>query len=107
MFSISHWNKESRLLLAICLSSAFMCAELIGGILANSLAVLTDAAHLLTDVACFIIALAASILAKKKASKRFSFGYACAEIIGALISIITLWVLTGWLLVEACERLYS
>ena len=107
MFSISHWNKESRLLLAICLSSAFMCAELIGGILANSLAVLTDAAHLLTDVAGFIIALAASILAKKKASKRFSFGYARAEIIGALISIITLWVLTGWLLLEACERLYS
>ena len=107
MFSISHWNKESRLILAICLSSGFMCIELVGGIWANSLAVLTDAAHLMTDVAGFVIALAATILAKNKATSRFSFGYARAEIIGAFISILTLWILTGWLLLEACERLYK
>lgn len=100
------WTKEERLSCAIGLSLTFMTAELIGGILANSLAILSDAAHLLTDIAGFGIALAATIMSKRAPSVHYSFGFGRAEILGAGLSILTLWVLTGWLLMEAISRLF-
>eukprot|EP01032_Pedospumella_encystans_P034007 gene34007-38438_t len=57
-------EKETRLKLAICLSLVFMCIEIAGGYLANSIAIFSDAAHLLTDIAGFAIALIATIAAK-------------------------------------------
>ena len=73
--SPSKWSKEKRLTVAIGLSTMFMTAEFVGGIIANSLAILSDAAHLLTDVAGFAIALAAVVVAKKPASAQYSYGY--------------------------------
>jgi len=101
---VSKWSKEKRLSVAIGLSLVFMLGELVGGLWANSLAILSDAAHLLTDVAGFGIALAATVMAKRPGSAKFSFGFGRAEILGAGLSILTLWVLTGWLLVEASAR---
>jgi Co/Zn/Cd efflux system component len=97
-------KKETRLTLAICLSLLFMIFEITGGLWANSLAILSDAAHLLTDVAGFAIALVATMMATAPASKHYSFGLARAEVLGALLSILSLWVLTFWLIVEAYER---
>lgn len=97
-------KKETRLILAISLSFLFMIFEILGGLWANSLAILSDAAHLLTDVAGFIIALLATMMATAPASKHYSFGLARAEVMGALASILSLWVLTFWLLIEAYER---
>lgn len=103
----SSFTKEQRLQTAICLSLSFTIAEVVGGVYANSLSILSDAAHLLTDVASFGIALSALYLSRKPATNKYSFGYVRAEIIGALISVFSLWVLTGVLIVEAINRFYK
>jgi zinc transporter 2 len=97
-------EKETRLKLAIVLSLFFMIIEVIGGYLANSIAIFSDAAHLLTDIAGFGIALLATIAAKKSATTKLTFGFARAEVFGALASILSLWVITVFLLIAAYDR---
>lgn len=82
-----------------------MVAEIIGGIFANSLAIATDAAHLLTDFASFMISLFSIWYASRPATKRMSFGYYRAEVIGALTSVLLIWVVTGILVYLAIQRL--
>lgn len=82
-----------------------MVAELVGGYVSGSLAIMTDAAHLLSDVAGFLVSLCALGLSKRRASPVMSYGYHRAEILGALLSISLVWALTGWLVVEAVDRL--
>ena len=100
-------DKETRLILAICLSLVFMIAEVIGGYVSNSIAIFSDAAHLLTDIAGFGIALIATITAKAPGSKHLTFGMARAEVFGALGSILSLWVITAFLLYAAFTRAYG
>lgn len=102
-----HWDKETRLTIAICLSTLFMFVEIAGGLWANSLAILSDAAHLLTDIMSFVIALVAVKITKWPASRNFSFGYARAEVLGALGSITLIWLLTFGLIWEAMQRIYD
>ncbi|XP_059972223.1 proton-coupled zinc antiporter SLC30A8 [Mesoplodon densirostris] len=83
----------------------FMIAEVIGGYIAGSLAVITDAAHLLTDLTSFLLSLFSLWLSSKPPSKRLTFGWHRAEILGALLSILCIWVVTGVLVYLACERL--
>ena len=75
----------------------FMIVEIVGGIMAHSLAILTDAAHLFSDIAGFLISIFAIYLGRKKATVEFSYGWNRAEIIGALMSIVLIWVLTVYL----------
>lgn len=82
----------------------FLLAEVIGGLIANSLAILTDAAHLSSDLSGFVISIIAIYIGKKKPNKKYTFGYYRAEVIGALISVITIWLLTGLLIKEAIDR---
>ena len=82
-----------------------MICEIIGGLIANSLAIMTDAAHLLSDLAGFLISIFALWLATRPATSRLSFGFHRAEILGALISVLLIWVLTGVLVYEAIWRL--
>jgi hypothetical protein len=77
--------------------SIFMIAEIIGGWIANRLAIMTDAAHLGSDMSGFVISIIAIYIGKKKPNKKYTFGYYRAEVIGALISVITIWILTGLL----------
>lgn len=91
-------------MLAIGLSSAFMVVEVVGGYLANSIAIYSDAAHLLTDIAGFGIALLAAIAAKAPGTKTLTFGFARAEVFGALGSVMSLWVITVFLLYAAYFR---
>ncbi|KAL3889952.1 hypothetical protein ACJMK2_002267 [Sinanodonta woodiana] len=93
-----------KLIIACLLSLIFMIGEIVGGILAHSLAIVSDAAHLLTDLASFLISLLAIYLASRPASKKLSFGWSRAEILGALVSILLLWVLTGVLVYMGVER---
>lgn len=83
----------------------FQIAELIGGYLAGSLAIMTDAAHLLSDCISFIVALIAIWLSKKPADNKMTFGYKRAEVFGAIISVVGIWVLTAVLCYLAIERL--
>lgn len=100
-------SKETRLKLAIGISSVFCIVEVIGGIWSNSLAILSDASHLLTDIAGFVIALLATIVAKRAASKQYTFGLVRAEVFGALLSVMTLWLITAVLLYSAYFRAYD
>lgn len=85
----------------------FLIVELIGGIIANSLAILSDAAHLSSDLSGFLISLFSLYIGKKKANSKFTFGYYRAEVIGALASVVTIWILTGILIKEAIDRLIN
>ncbi|PKA51891.1 Metal tolerance protein 1 [Apostasia shenzhenica] len=94
-----------KLLIAVVLCLIFMCVEVVGGIKANSLAILTDAAHLLSDVAAFAISLFSIWAAEWEATPRQSYGFYRIEILGAFVSIQLIWLLTGILVFEAIKRL--
>ncbi|KAI7843642.1 hypothetical protein COHA_002881 [Chlorella ohadii] len=96
---------QRKLIAALCLAFVFMLVEVAGGIYAHSLAIITDAAHLLSDVSGFAVAVLAAIWAKRRASAPFSFGYHRVEVLGALASVMMVWVITLNLLAEAIHRL--
>jgi zinc transporter 2 len=96
-----------RLVLACVICLLFMCVEIVGGYLSGSLAILTDAAHLLSDLAGFLISLFALWLAGFPPSHHMSFGYQRAEIIGATLSVFLIWLLTGVLVWEAVQRMLA
>lgn len=80
----AHGNKRAKrkLQLAIVLCSVFFLIELFAGIFSKSLALLSDAFHLLTDLAAFAISLVSIYLSSLPATSKFSFGYHRAEILG-------------------------
>ncbi|XP_072254877.1 proton-coupled zinc antiporter SLC30A2 [Pyxicephalus adspersus] len=90
---------------AICL--LFMIGEVVGGYIAHSLAIMTDAAHLLTDFASMMISLFALWMSSRPATKTMNFGWHRAEILGALLSVLSIWVVTGVLVYLAVERIIS
>ncbi|TYZ60076.1 hypothetical protein PybrP1_000657 [[Pythium] brassicae (nom. inval.)] len=91
-----------------CVCSAFfMCVQFIGGYYADSLAIMTDAAHLLSDVASFLVSLFAIYVGSFPASAKMPFGYQRAEVIGALISVLIIWMLTLGLLYAAVNRMVA
>eukprot|EP00614_Pseudopedinella_elastica_P004841 CAMPEP_0172587524 /NCGR_PEP_ID=MMETSP1068-20121228/6553_1 /TAXON_ID=35684 /ORGANISM="Pseudopedinella elastica, Strain CCMP716" /LENGTH=435 /DNA_ID=CAMNT_0013382577 /DNA_START=84 /DNA_END=1391 /DNA_ORIENTATION=- len=100
-----HDESTRKLYLSLWLCSAFMLVELAGGILGNSLAVITDALHMLTDAMAFALAIYAAYISKQKATPQFTFGFKRAEVISALLSTLLIWVLTAFLLVEAVSRI--
>ena len=95
-----------RLKIASCLCCAFFLVEVIGGLLAGSLAILSDAAHLFADLAAFVVAIAASHLAALPPSSDFTFGYKRTEALAALFSMASLAVVSIFLLVEGVRRLW-
>ncbi|KAI3501523.1 hypothetical protein L1887_29394 [Cichorium endivia] len=101
--SASMW----KLWCGVILCVIFMTVEVVGGIKANSLAILTDAAHLLSDVAAFAISLFSVWASGWEATPRQSYGFFRIEILGTLVSIQIIWLLTGILVYEAIERLLN
>ncbi|XP_066479421.1 proton-coupled zinc antiporter SLC30A8 [Tiliqua scincoides] len=89
--------------LVICL--IFVIAEIIGGQIAGSLAVFMDAAHVLVDLMSFLISIFSLWLSSKSPSKRLTYGWHRAEILGTFLSIIIIWVLAGVLTYLAIMRL--
>eukprot|EP00850_Spirogloea_muscicola_P020341 SM000213S06806 [mRNA] locus=s213:55493:59090:+ [translate_table: standard] len=94
-----------KLTMAIALCLVFMVVEIVGGLLSNSLSILTDAAHLLSDIAGFAISLFALWMAGWEATPTHTFGYYRMEILGALVSIQLIWMITGILVYEAIIRM--
>lgn len=90
---------------ASLLTTVFFFIELFGGYVAGSLAVMSDAAHLLSDLAGFVISLLALCIATMPANAFMSFGFARAEVLGAFVSILCIWILTAALVVCACYRI--
>ncbi|XP_065713443.1 proton-coupled zinc antiporter SLC30A2 [Patagioenas fasciata] len=96
-----------KLYLAAGICLVFMVGEAVGGYLAHSLAILTDAAHLLTDFASIMISLFALWVSSRPPTKTMNFGWHRAEILGALLSVFSIWVVTGILVYLAAQRLLS
>ena len=92
-----------KIISTVCCS--FMIIEFICGYLAGSLAIMSDATHLLSDLAGFLISLFSLIVAMKPANRDFTFGYHRFEVLGALASILIIWGLTIWLLMAAIWRI--
>ncbi|WP_020495233.1 cation diffusion facilitator family transporter [Sciscionella marina] len=90
---------------ALAVIGVFMLGEVVAGLLAGSLALLSDAAHMLTDAASIALALWAIRLAARPASGRMTYGWKRAEILSAQANGITLLVLGAWLTYEAITRL--
>ena len=95
------------LAVALGVIATFMVVEIVAGILADSLALLSDAAHMLTDAGAIAVALYAAGLAARPAAGRFTFGLGRAEILSAQGNGATLLVLAGVIAVEAIRRLWS
>jgi cobalt-zinc-cadmium efflux system protein len=93
------------LIRAIAVTLAFMIVELVGGYYANSLALISDGAHMLTDAAAMIFSLFVYWVSRRPATPSMSFGYHRAEILGALASGLVIWLLAGFLVYEAFQRL--
>ncbi|XP_062863732.1 proton-coupled zinc antiporter SLC30A2-like [Trichomycterus rosablanca] len=98
---------QKKLLITSVICLVFMIGEGIGGYAAHSLAVMTDAAHLLTDLGSILISLFSLWISKKPASKNLTFGWHRAEILGALLSVMSIWTVTVLLLFTAIERIIT
>src|SRR5690606_14593805 len=94
-----------RLALALAIGAAFMLVELAVALATGSLALLSDAAHMLTDVVGIAMALSAILLARNtRPSYTRTFGYYRAEVIAALANAVLLFGVAGYVLVEAVRR---
>lgn len=101
-------DKETKKLKwATYIALLFMLVELTGGIIAHSLALISDALHMFTDVGAFVLSLIVLRIAKRPSTKKMTFGYQRAEILGALASGLTLWALCGVLIYEAIIRIIT
>ena len=104
-----HWvgtdGSERFLLIALALLGSFTVAELTGALLAHSLALAADAAHMLVDVGAVVGALWAARVASRPATPTMTFGYRRAEILAATANALVLLVLTAALVVGAVLRL--
>ncbi|KAL4422951.1 hypothetical protein ABPG75_009148 [Micractinium tetrahymenae] len=103
----AHKRLQRKLIAALILAFIFMIVEVVGGIMAHSLAIITDAAHLLSDVSGFAVAALAAYWAKRRSQSHFSYGYHRMEVLGALASVMTVWLVTGILLFEAVQRIIT
>jgi cobalt-zinc-cadmium efflux system protein len=98
-------KQSGRLLIVLGLTAAFMVVEATAGFLANSLVLLADAGHMLTDVAGIGLALGAIWFAQRRASPRRTFGYYRLEILAAIVNAVILFGIAGFILYEAYRRL--
>jgi zinc transporter 2 len=94
----------NKLIFVTVVCFIFMIAELVGGLVSRSVAIMTDAAHMFSDVAGFLIQICSIRLARRIPTKVYSFGYHRSEVLGALASIIIIWALVVALFVEAVKR---
>lgn len=99
-----HTSNKKSLLLAFILIATYMVVEVIGGFVTNSLALLSDAGHMLSDAAALGLSLIAIILGEKIATQRKTFGYRRFEIIAAALNGVTLIVISAYIFYEAFQR---
>ena len=98
---------RSRLLSALLITLTVMGAEVIGGLISGSLALLADAAHMLTDAAGVGLALLAAWFASRPATPERTFGYQRSEVLAAVVNALLLFGVAGFVLVEAVRRFTS
>jgi cobalt-zinc-cadmium efflux system protein len=100
-----HDTNERRMGLAALLTGLFMGAEVAGGIISGSLALLADAGHMLTDFASLSLAWFGFRLARRSADWRRTYGFDRFQVLIAFVNGLALFVIAAWILYEAYERL--
>lgn len=100
-------NETRRLKLALAITSVYFVAELVGGLLTNSLALLSDAGHMLSDIAALGLAIFAFQMARRPATTKRTYGYHRLEILAALINGLALWLIVGAIFHEAYRRVFD
>lgn len=96
-----------RLRKVIIITGAFMLIEVAGGLISGSLALLADAAHMLTDVAALGLAWLAARIARRPPDRMRTFGYHRAQIISAFVNGLAALGLSAWIVAEAVRRLFE
>jgi cobalt-zinc-cadmium efflux system protein len=99
-------SSRRRLRLAFWTQLAFLVVEVVGGILANSLALLADAGHMLSDVGALGLSLLALAWTARPPTERRTYGYHRLEILVALVNGLVLWAIAGFIFYEAAWRFY-
>ncbi|HUY37537.1 MAG TPA: cation diffusion facilitator family transporter [Candidatus Binataceae bacterium] len=94
-----------RLYLVLAIAVGYFALELVAGWLTNSLALFSDAIHMLTDIAAICLSLLTLWISARPANEGKTFGYLRAEILGALLNGLFLWLLVAFIWIEAFERL--
>ena len=84
-----------------------MVIEAVGAYLSHSIAILTDVAHLSSDLLGFFVSLIGIIIAQKINRERKTYGYIKVEVIGAFFSLLIIWILTVWVFYKALERMHK
>jgi cobalt-zinc-cadmium efflux system protein len=104
---VERHTETQKLKWALTISSAYFFAELVAGFLTNSLALLSDAGHMLSDIAAMALSLFAFRIAKRPATVISTYGYHRAEIVAALFNGLTLWLIVGIIFTAAYNRLFQ
>lgn len=105
--AISREGNKKGLQIALGITSFIMLLEFVGGLLTNSLALLSDSGHMLSDAASLLLSLVAIHFAIRPASARKTYGYYRFEILAALANGVTLLLLSLWIIVEAVQRFFA
>ena len=100
----THGANKKTLIIAFIFIFAFMIVEVIGGFLTNSLALLSDAGHMLSDAISLAVGIAAFMMAEKAANQTKTFGYKRFEILAAVFNGVTLIAIAIYILIEAIRR---
>lgn len=102
-----HSHNQQRLWLALALTGGYCIVEFIGGLLTQSLALLSDAGHMLSDVSAMALSLFAAYIATLPVTSYKTFGYYRAEILAAFLNGLALWLVAGIIFREAYYRFFS
>ncbi len=101
----SHTTNERRVLCVLVITLVFMAAEVVGGILSGSLALLADAGHMLTDAAALALAWIAFRIARRPSDRLRTFGYDRVQVLAAFANGLALLAIAAWIVVEAVRRI--
>lgn len=93
-----------RVTIALVLTGTFMLVEVVGGVISGSLALLADAGHMLTDTMALALAAMAFHVSKRPPNGKLTFGYQRFQILAAFVNGLSLFVIVGWILIEAVDR---
>jgi len=97
-------GNERAVLIGLMLTGGFMVAEVVGGLLSGSLALIADAGHMLTDTVALLLAWLGFRLGRRAPDARRSFGYSRLEVLAGLLNALSLFALVGWIGWEAVNR---
>ncbi|TXL61630.1 cation transporter [Cerasibacillus terrae] len=104
---INREGNKKGLTIALIITFSIMIMEFVGGLITNSLALLSDAGHMLSDSSSLLLSLIAFWFAAKPPSANKTYGYYRFEILAAFFNGITLFVMAGWIIYEAYGRFFE